>query len=181
METVGTVVGTPLCAVVVATVVGGTGLVAASVVQLALGAAALVVAAVLVAFATVVYVSDGPIAMQMGVAGAAVARTAAYWLDWAPLALLDAGFAALGMIKSHRRDDAMSETLDFEASNPGEEDVSGEETPRWHQTMEPHAAVRYVHTWLAGIAGGRNLSTTLRHRRLRFTEQSLLLWMWQVG
>ena len=27
----------------------------------------------------------------------------------------------------------------------------------------------------------RNLSTTLRHRRLRFTEQSLLLWMWQVG
>ena len=30
---------------------------------------------------------------------------------------------------------------------------------------------------------GRNLSTTLRHRRLRFTEQSLLLWMWmwQVG
>ena len=29
--------------------------------------------------------------------------------------------------------------------------------------------------------GERNLSTTLRHRRLRFTEQSLLLWMWQVG
>ena len=27
----------------------------------------------------------------------------------------------------------------------------------------------------------RNLSTTLRHRRLRFTEQSLLLWIWQVG
>ena len=29
----------------------------------------------------------------------------------------------------------------------------------------------------------RNLSTTLRHWRLRFTEQSLLLWMWmwQVG
>ena len=27
----------------------------------------------------------------------------------------------------------------------------------------------------------RNLSTTLRHQRLRFTEQSLLLWMWQVG
>ena len=27
----------------------------------------------------------------------------------------------------------------------------------------------------------RNLSTTLRHRRLRFTEQSVLLWMWQVG
>ena len=29
----------------------------------------------------------------------------------------------------------------------------------------------------------RNLSTTLRHGRLRFTEQSLLLWMWmwQVG
>ena len=29
----------------------------------------------------------------------------------------------------------------------------------------------------------RNLSTTLEHRRLRFTEQSLLLWMWmwQVG
>ena len=26
----------------------------------------------------------------------------------------------------------------------------------------------------------RNLSTTLRHRRLRFTEQSLLLWMCQV-
>ena len=41
-----------------------------------------------------------------------------------------------------------------------------------------------------GLAGGgidapplRNLSTTLRHWRLRFTEQSLLLWMWmwQVG
>ena len=29
--------------------------------------------------------------------------------------------------------------------------------------------------------GFRNLSTTLRHRRLRFTEQSLLLWIWQVG
>ena len=31
--------------------------------------------------------------------------------------------------------------------------------------------------------GLRNLSTTLRHWRLRFTEQSLLLWMWmwQVG
>ena len=27
----------------------------------------------------------------------------------------------------------------------------------------------------------RNLSTTLRHRRLRFTEQSLLLWIWHVG
>ena len=27
----------------------------------------------------------------------------------------------------------------------------------------------------------RNLSTTLRHRRLRFTEQSVLLWIWQVG
>ena len=27
----------------------------------------------------------------------------------------------------------------------------------------------------------RNLSTTLRHWRLRFTEQSLLLWIWQVG
>ena len=25
----------------------------------------------------------------------------------------------------------------------------------------------------------RNLSTTLRHRRLRFTEQSVLLWIWQ--
>ena len=33
-----------------------------------------------------------------------------------------------------------------------------------------------------GVRGAvRNLSTTLRHRRLRFTEQSLLLWMWQVG
>ena len=34
--------------------------------------------------------------------------------------------------------------------------------------------------WILGL---RNLSTTLRHRRLRFTEQSLLLWMWmwQVG
>ena len=33
------------------------------------------------------------------------------------------------------------------------------------------------------VMQGRNLSTTLRHRRLRFTEQSLLLWMWmwQVG
>ena len=29
--------------------------------------------------------------------------------------------------------------------------------------------------------GFRNLSTTLKHRRLRFTEQSLLLWIWQVG
>ena len=27
----------------------------------------------------------------------------------------------------------------------------------------------------------RNLSTTLRHCRLRFTEQSLLLWMSRVG
>ena len=34
-----------------------------------------------------------------------------------------------------------------------------------------------------GLFLWRNLSTTLRHRRLRFTEQSLLLWMWmwQVG
>ena len=32
---------------------------------------------------------------------------------------------------------------------------------------------------MAGEA--RNLSMTLRHRRLRFTEQSVLLWMWQVG
>ena len=33
------------------------------------------------------------------------------------------------------------------------------------------------------FASYRNLSTTLRHWRLRFTEQSLLLWMWmwQVG
>ena len=28
---------------------------------------------------------------------------------------------------------------------------------------------------------GRVAPTTLRHRRLRFTEQSLLLWIWQVG
>ena len=36
-------------------------------------------------------------------------------------------------------------------------------------------------TLVATSETDRNLSTTLRHRRLRFTEQSLLLWMWQVG
>ena len=40
---------------------------------------------------------------------------------------------------------------------------------------------------LMAAAGGRtfptkrNLSTTLRHCRLRFTEQSLLFWMSRVG
>ena len=96
-ETAATVLGTLLGAVVVAAVVGPTALVAASVVELAFGRLALVVvAAVVVGLATIVFVSDGPIAAQMGVAGAAVVLTAAYWLEWAPLALLDAGFAALG-------------------------------------------------------------------------------------
>ena len=34
--------------------------------------------------------------------------------------------------------------------------------------------------WAAYLMATRNLSTTLRRRRLRFTEQSLLLWMCQV-
>ena len=41
-------------------------------------------------------------------------------------------------------------------------------------------------TWQNGtafelIAAPRNLSTTLRQCRLRFTEQSLLFWMSRVG
>ena len=40
-----------------------------------------------------------------------------------------------------------------------------------------------VHEQSVSSGARRNLSTTLRHWRLRFTEQSLLLWMWmwQVG
>ena len=45
----------------------------------------------------------------------------------------------------------------------------------------PFAATRRFLEGLCRNLRTRNLSTTLRHRRLRFTEQSLLLWMWQVG
>ena len=67
----------------------------------------------------------------------------------------------------------------------GRKEASAPPEDGWPRHFVPTTAL------LASSAGSivltpllaRNLSTTLRHWRLRFTEQSLLLWMWmwQVG
>ncbi len=53
------------------------------------------IGAVVVAVAVAVYVGAGPLGVEIGIAGAAVALALAYWRELDPLVVLDAALAAL--------------------------------------------------------------------------------------